>query len=328
MQLKKNLPHCLCIVALIAGAILAVNAADKEPKIQKRIVGKWENGQPRIEESYYSKPSGETVSHGPYVYYFENGKKRIELFYVHGKRNGQLTEWNSDGTVERQGSFKDDRETGKWTWWQLTGEKHSECTYVDGRVVGKKIYWMNKKVVREDVYDKKGYYVAEVTTWFDFENGQKLMHGTFKGGQKHGAWTYWEQDGKIKVQGEWKNGKPWDGVCGVPVAGDAGSWGGLETFQLFRNGKKIEQTFCWQQGAAIYRDRDHDGKIDWEVSGETWRFDGIDTYKADTNYDGFYDLKYGKGGLTGGIYSSTNIHEIVPVAGKDFVPIKKPDYVE
>lgn len=84
----------------------------------------------------------------------------------------------------------------------------------------------------------------------------------------------------------------------------------------------------WQHGAAIYRDRNHDGKIDWEVSGETWRHDGIDAYKADTNYDGFYDLKYGAGGIKGGIQWSTNIHERVSTVGKGFVPIEKPSWVD
>jgi hypothetical protein len=115
---------------------------------------------------------------------------------------------------------------------------------------------------------------------------------------------------------------------------------------------KILPPDVWRQGTAIYRDRNHDGKIDWEVSGKTWMGravypykmvtnsvgdvmavlettgQGVDTYKVDTNYNGFYDLKYGAGGTNGQIQWTTNIHERVPVVGKDFVPVQKEPWVD
>ncbi len=105
-------------------------------------------------------------------------------------------------------------------------------------------------------------------------------------------------------------------------------------------------------GGKYYRDRNHDGKIDWEASGNTWmghsvypgkrvtnsngdvglRLEttgqGVDTYKVDTNYDGFYDLMYGAGGTNYQIQWTTNIHERVPVIGKDFVPIGKESWMD
>ncbi|HSY18531.1 MAG TPA: hypothetical protein VK815_09370 [Candidatus Acidoferrales bacterium] len=108
----------------------------------------------------------------------------------------------------------------------------------------------------------------------------------------------------------------------------------------------------WQRAGKYYRDRNHDGKIDWEVSGETWMGrmvypykmvtnsagtvmatlevtgQGVDTYQVDTNYDGFYDLKYGAGGTNGQIQWTTNIHERVPVAGKDFTPVGKESWMD
>lgn len=68
-------------------------------------------------------------------------------------------------------------------------------------------------------------------------------------------------------------------------------------------------TYCWRKGAAIYRDRNHDGRIDWEVSGESWRHDGLDTYKVDANFDAYYDVKYTAGGIKGAVYWTTNLHE-------------------
>ena len=103
----------------------------------------------------------------------------------------------------------------------------------------------------------------------------------------------------------------------------------------------------WARGGKYFRDRNHDGKIDWEVSGTTWRGhsvypykyitnsagtvfatlettgQGVDTYKIDTNFDGFYDLEYGAGGTNGQIQWTKPIHERVPKAGKDFIPVAK-----
>jgi hypothetical protein len=109
---------------------------------------------------------------------------------------------------------------------------------------------------------------------------------------------------------------------------------------------------AWWSGGKYYRDRNHDGKIDWEVSGKTWMGhdvypykmvtnsvgdvmatlevsgQGVDIYKVDTNYDGFYDLEYGAGGTNGKIQWPTNIHERVPAVGKKFVPVQKESWMD
>jgi hypothetical protein len=106
----------------------------------------------------------------------------------------------------------------------------------------------------------------------------------------------------------------------------------------------------WQRGARFYRDRNHDGKIDWEVSGETWMGhavqpfkmidagqgrvtqewtgQGVDTYKADTNFDGFYDVSYGAGGTNGQIQWTKRIHEWVPVVGKGYEARQKEAWMD
>jgi hypothetical protein len=108
----------------------------------------------------------------------------------------------------------------------------------------------------------------------------------------------------------------------------------------------------WESGGRYYRDRNDDGKIDWEVSGKTWMGhavdpfkytyvtngntvyatqawtgQGVDTYKVDTNYDGFYDLEYGAGGTNGQIQWTKPIHERVPAVGKDFIPVQKESWM-
>jgi antitoxin component YwqK of YwqJK toxin-antitoxin module len=209
----------------------------EEPKLEQRVLVKWPSGKPMRVESYVTGRNGKAVQHGPAIEYLEDGQKRQEVNYANGKRNGQITEWDAvSHEVIRQGAFKDGNETGLWTWWHVGGEKAAECTYKDGRIMGKKIYWLWGKVSAEKVYNEAGDLV-QTTKWYDGETMRE--RGTYKDGKKDGTWTYWSKDGTIKAEGVWKKGLPWSGTCGVPVAGDAGSWGGLQTFHKFKDGKKL-----------------------------------------------------------------------------------------
>ena len=238
MGFRFWVPFCICVFF-----VTSLEAADELPHVEKRIIQRCPNGQAHIEETYRIDHKGRSVQHGVATYFFENGRTNIQVTYANGKRNGPLTEWNAlTGTIIRQGNFTNDLEAGKWTWWQPTGEKLSECTYKAGKIVGKKISWFNGKPAVEETYNVAGELVQSIS-WHQSEKSEQqkmAKRGTFKDGKKHGKWTYWNEDGTIKADGEWKNGKPWSGVCGVPVAGDAGSWGGLEVFSRFANGKKVD----------------------------------------------------------------------------------------
>src|SRR5436190_3054426 len=81
----------------------SLNAAEKAIVTEKRIILKWPNGQTMQEQSYRIVSKGKSVQHGPATEYFENGKKRLEIDYANGKRNGLLTEYDATGTVIRRG---------------------------------------------------------------------------------------------------------------------------------------------------------------------------------------------------------------------------------
>ena len=220
-----------------AVAGLGCNGKDvnRDVKIEEKM---WDNGQLQRRESYYVNDSHEKVLHGTQTEWNKNGQKRLEIEYRQGKEDGKHTMWFPSGVKEMVGFWADGKETGLWTWYQPTGDKHSECTYKNGKLQGKKIYWINGKVVGEDVFNDRGK-IVELTVWH--ENGKKATYGTFKNGEKHGRWTYWDSDGLVKAEGEWRNGKPWEGICGVPASGDVGSMAGLEVFARYRKGKLVEQ---------------------------------------------------------------------------------------
>ena len=69
---------------------------------------------------------------------------------------------------------------------------------------------------------KESYYVSP--------KGYRIMHGPS---------TYWDDRGSVVAAGTWQHGKPMDGVCWIPAAGDAGSIGGIGHFEQYKDGKPL-----------------------------------------------------------------------------------------
>lgn len=222
---------------LLAAAPL-IGCAGEFSKVLRVDEKKGDDGQVMSRETYYLDSSGRKLREGTMTEWYENGQKRLEIEYSNGRAHGSHIMWHPNGQVEMQGNWSDGRENGVWTWWDLTGQKSSECTYKNGKILGKRSYWDQGRLVREDIFDTGGERI-EITTWY--KDGTKRFHGTFRNGKKHGRWTYWNPEGTIQAEGEWQDGRPWEGVCGVPLAGDAGSLGGLEKFVRYKKGKVVQE---------------------------------------------------------------------------------------
>lgn len=214
----------------------------------KEHVGTYPGGQVMERFSYYADSSGEKVRHGLRKHYFDDGSLHIQSEYVDGEEHGEAFAFYSDGGLERHESWSHGKATGLWQGWHQTGELAWNATYRDGNIVGSKDFWMNGVVNARETYDNNGgltkrevwypYYPNAEATNTKIRHG-KRSEGTYRNGLPHGTWTYWHKDGRVKAVGEWKDGKPWSGVCAVPAAGDAGSWGGLASFHNFKDGADL-----------------------------------------------------------------------------------------
>jgi len=207
-------------------------------KLQTKEI-KWPNGRPLKTVTFYKTAQGEEVLHGPQITWFESGKKFVECMYKHGKLNGTRTQWDEGGDKDREGQFVENLEEGTWTAWWFDAKKRWEEHYVHGLPRGTAT-WYDLSGIKtgEEVYDGRGR-MTETTTWFTAD--QKSMHGAFTNGKKGGRWTYWDRNGRVRAEGDWRDGKPWSGICGTPALGDAGSWGGIEVFGEYRAGKLIRE---------------------------------------------------------------------------------------
>jgi antitoxin component YwqK of YwqJK toxin-antitoxin module len=81
------------------------------------------------------------------------------------ERSGDLvkaTYYYEDGTIEKQGYFKNKKLTGEWTQFDKNGKKITIGHYKNGKKVGKWFIW-KKDVLTEINYKDNA--IASVHTW-------------------------------------------------------------------------------------------------------------------------------------------------------------------
>ena len=238
-----HLTDCVRPAALLAAMVLAFagaacSAEDEKPRDLKTRESKRKDGSVYRTETFYLGPDGGKVKHGPQVFWSDDGKKATEVHYRDGELHGMHTIWYPDGRKKSEGEWVNGEKQGVWTEWNTDGEKYRECRYVDGRIRGKDTYRVDGRKCREDTYDEDGKRVESAGWWRD---GAKRWHGTYKGGLAHGQWTYWDAKGNVEADGEWRDGKPWEGTCAMPAQGELGSLAGVLKRGLYKQGKLVKE---------------------------------------------------------------------------------------
>jgi hypothetical protein len=238
---------CICL-SCRAAAPASAPPAPSAMNIQTRDI-RDDAGELLVTETFYTDETGTDVKEGPEVHWYQPGKKHIEVPYHRGRIHGILREWSEGGKKTREEQFKDGFQDGPSTTWYTSGQLQSESLYKDGKIIGKKrSYSEAGKLRKEQVYDKTGT-LSEVTTYYD--NGQSKIHGYFGSqadttkflwGQagnlnKNGTWTYWDEQGRVIAEGIFKDGQPWEGICGVSQRDSSFI---RETWGRFHEGKLIE----------------------------------------------------------------------------------------
>jgi antitoxin component YwqK of YwqJK toxin-antitoxin module len=89
-------------------------------------------------------------------------------------RHGTWTTWYSNGQVQLEGTYRNDKETGNFTWWHPNGQKAVSGQYVDGLQQGEWVWW--------------------------HANGQKATIGAYCRGQQAELWRRWNEDGQLGQQ--------------------------------------------------------------------------------------------------------------------------------
>lgn len=128
--------------------------------------------------------SGETLDGlktGTWTTYYPDGRVKSISSYIGGKLNGVFVNLTDKGHVELQASYKDGVLDENWTTYQNGSRKKEERFYVMGKLNG-----INKH------YNRTGKLQKEIG---------------FKDDVQHGIFKYYDDDGNVTLEYEYKDGE-------------------------------------------------------------------------------------------------------------------------
>jgi antitoxin component YwqK of YwqJK toxin-antitoxin module len=67
--------------------------------------------------------------HGPWRSWYSNGQLQCEGRYENNRESGLFTWWHANGTVAAQGNVVGGEPAGIWTWWYANGKKAAESQF-------------------------------------------------------------------------------------------------------------------------------------------------------------------------------------------------------
>jgi len=85
----------------------------------------YENGNLKMKGNY--NPVGQRE--GKWTYWYLNGNKWSEGYFVNGLEDSLKTVWHENGNIHYQGFYHMGQRTGTWEFYELTGDKLKEISY-------------------------------------------------------------------------------------------------------------------------------------------------------------------------------------------------------
>lgn len=104
--------------------------------------------------------SDEPPKDGPYVEYYDSGKKKLEGHFKDGKQVGLWPMWYENGQKEAEGHWKGGKRDGLWTWWHANGQKSEEGHFKDGKYEGLWTKWYENSQKESVVHYNNGKLVS------------------------------------------------------------------------------------------------------------------------------------------------------------------------
>ena len=142
-----------------------------------------------------------------YIIYEENGKgKEYDVFdkklifdgeYKNGERNGKGKEYDENGKLKYEGEYLNGKRHGKGKEYNFFGHLIFEGEYLNDKKWNGKTYEINALV--SELKNGNGYI------------NDKYFKGEIKNGERNGKGKEYDMFGKLVFDGEYLNGKKWNG---------------------------------------------------------------------------------------------------------------------
>ena len=128
---------------------------------------------------------------GAWKWWYESGKLWREEFYINGKRDGEMKDYDEEGNVILQGNYIEGRKEGRWIY---ESPDYKEIgNYVNDEPDSLwKSYYMPAKIKRFEGRFLAGEPVGQHVAFHT--NGARMYVGNYVSGMKDGDWKYYNED--------------------------------------------------------------------------------------------------------------------------------------
>ena len=112
-----------------------------------------------------------------------------------GNRVGTSLEWDDNGDLCEEGSYRNGERHGLWTWYQ--DKQKAQGVYVDDRKDGKWTMWDERGNIISQIHYSEDRLHGLFTNWSP--SGEKTLECSYVKGRREGVWTEWTCGKKSRV---------------------------------------------------------------------------------------------------------------------------------
>jgi uncharacterized protein len=135
---------------------------------------------------------------------YSNGKVQAEGQFNDNRRSGQWKFYNISEKVEQTGSYNNGRPDGLWNWYYDNGTLLKEEEYFQGQRDGASTEYS----ATGDIIAQGQYSDGEKNGQWKFKTGDFTEEGKYIIGLKDGIWKSYYNNGKLKYKGNFIQGNP------------------------------------------------------------------------------------------------------------------------
>jgi len=256
---------------------------------------------------------------------YPDGAKKSSYSYTEGKGNGAYTKWSADGMLSEEGTLKNNVIIGERKTYDQWGtldvlmrfdeQGRAQGTRVENNDEGNPFVEMeyNKDLlIRYSYRDRTGKVIGEGTRskgrfdlkGYNMDSGLRVEGVYLDEGQKDGKWKYYQADGTLENEENFKNGEP-DGKQ-LFYSEDGSNFGFDENYsrnditytafeRYYRDGKMLyEGQIKGDNNDGAYRRYYPDGTLDQDLYYVAGRFHGWQVY-YDVDGKKIYATRYENG---------------------------------
>lgn len=123
-------------------------------KLDGKSVIYWQTQQNQPMEIKYWKDS---LKHGDWLWFYENGQIRQKAKFIEDKLNGEFLVYFSDGKPHITGAYKNNVRNGKWIYYKEDGTIKITIEYSNGKILNEDEFERAQtKIIDEEILNQQG----------------------------------------------------------------------------------------------------------------------------------------------------------------------------